>query len=317
MRHIAQVLNTVLEKDFGKAVKQIEGFVERLKVEKRGLSLEYMFLPDYVELYGLVDFEASVWAFEKITPLASCEFAVRPFIVKYPEKMMSQMLDWSLSTNHLLRRLASEGSRPRLPWAMALLDFKKDPTKMLPILENLKNDESEFVRKSVANSLNDISKDNPEITLEIVKNWQGKSKNVDRILKHGSRTLLKQGNQKALSLFGYGSVDNINLSNFSIAKKEIKIGDYLEFSFVLENQNSKDVNIRLEYAVYYRKANESLFKKVFKISEKTYSKKSVTKIQRRRSFQAFSTRKYHSGRHQVAIIVNGVEFLSESFMLYG
>lgn len=157
-----------------------------------GLMLEYGWVLDnYVEQYGLDDYETSVKAIERITQFTSCEFSVHPFIIRYPNEMMVQILIWSKHENWGVRRLASEGCRPRFPWAMALPHLKKDPALIIPILENLKNDPARFVRLSVAYNLNDIVKDNPETVMELVKRWKGESEEVDWIIKHGCRTLLK------------------------------------------------------------------------------------------------------------------------------
>ena len=140
MRHTAIVLHQFLPAEFAPAAALIEQLIRRLREEGiKESSLEYMFLPDYIETYGLDDFENSVKAMEVITQFTSCEFAVRPFLLKYGYRMMEQMVGWSLHENHKVRRLASEGMRPRLPWAMAVPALKKDPTPILPILENLKH----------------------------------------------------------------------------------------------------------------------------------------------------------------------------------
>ena len=137
-------------------------------------------------------------AIEFITQFITCEFAVRPFLLKYGDKMMNQMRAWSLHKSHKVRRLASEGSRPRLPWAMAIPALKKNPMPVLTILENLKNDPSESVRRSVANNLNDISKDRPGMVLKIANAWKGQNKETDAIVRHGCRTLLKHGHPEVL-----------------------------------------------------------------------------------------------------------------------
>jgi 3-methyladenine DNA glycosylase AlkC len=155
-------------------------------------GLVYIFLPDYIEQYGLEDFESSVKAIENVTRFVSCEFAVRPFILKYGGTMMKKMRTWSLHKSYHVRRLSSEGSRPRLPWAISIPELKKDPSPILPILENLKNDPSEWVRRSVANNLNDIAKDHPGLVIELARKWKGISRETDAIIKHGSRTLLKK-----------------------------------------------------------------------------------------------------------------------------
>lgn len=230
--------------------------------------------------------------------------------------MMKQMLVWSKHEHWGVRRLASEGCRPRLPWAMALPNLKENPAPIIPILKNLKNDPSRFVRLSVANNLNDIAKDNPEVVIDLAKRWQGESKDVDWIIKHGCRTLLKQGNSEVMKLFGFDSISNdINIENFQISIPKVKVGNSLEFSFNLLNNNNKRSKIRLEYGVYYQKANGTLIKKVHKISEKEYAENSATQISRKHSFRVVTTRKFHLGLHQVAVIINGKEFEKYDFEL--
>jgi 3-methyladenine DNA glycosylase AlkC len=174
MTHTAKVMNHFFPDDSGKATAIIKQIIENLRIAGvKEDSLEFMFFPEYIAMYGIDDYENSISAFEFITRFTSCEFAVRPYILKYEEKMLDQMLSWSKHTDNRVRRLASEGSRPRLPWAMALPNLKKNPTPILPILNNLKQDSSEIVRRSVANNLNDISKDNPEFV--IMESFQEKS----------------------------------------------------------------------------------------------------------------------------------------------
>lgn len=315
MRHISTTLKAYLPDDFIAASEILINLVEILKKENKKLGFEYMFLPDYIELYGIDHYDYSMEAIEKITQYSSCEFAIRPFIIADQQRVMKQMLAWSKHEHSWVRRLSSEGCRSRLPWAMALPEFKKNPSPILPILENLKNDESEFVRKSVANNLNDIAKDDPDLVIKIAKKWKGKTKGTDWIIKHGCRTLLKQGLPEVMPIFGYGSVENIKINDFIIKTPEVKIGDALEFSFELTNNNSKPTLIRVEYGMFYMKANGTLSKKVFKISEKVYDTNSITLIQRKQSFRIISTRKFHKGLHQVSVIVNGVEFKKHNYEL--
>jgi len=275
-----------------------------------------MILDNYVEHYGLDDYETSIKAIERVTQFTSCEFSTHPFILKYPDKMMKQMLMWSTHEHWGVRRLASEGCRPRLPWAMALPNLKKDPSPIIPILENLKNDPAKNVRLSVANNLNDIAKDNPEIVIDLAKRWKGESEQVDWIIKHGCRTLLKQGNREVMELFGFDCiVKNISIENFQISTPRVKVGDSLQFSFNLLNKNNEKTKIRLEYGIYYQKANGTLTKKVHKISEKEYTANSITCITRKHSFKVVTTRKFHLGLHQVAVIINGNEFAKYNFDL--
>lgn len=326
-KHITTILKKYLPANYKDAINKILELLDYVKITqpdfskiddtKFGLILEYgSVLDNYVEQYGLDDYETSVKAIEKITQFTSCEFAVHPFIIKYPDKMMKQMLVWSKHEHWGVRRLASEGCRPRLPWAIALPDLKENPAPIIPILENLKNDPSRFVRLSVANNLNDIAKDNPETVIDLVKKWQGESKEVDWIIKHGCRTLLKQGNAEVMELFGFNSiVKNINIENFQISTPNVKVGNSLEFSFNMLNNSNKETKIRLEYVIYYQKANGTLAKKVHKISEKKYAGNSKTQIIRKHSFRVVTTRKFHTGLHQIAVVINGNEFEKHNFEL--
>ncbi len=316
MRHITLCLHQQLSTNFEVNAKTLVAIIAQLlKNGRKENSLEYMLLPDYIEVFGQEYTDASLAAMEHITQFTSCEFAIRPFIIKSPKKILDEMLKWSTHKHPMVRRLASEGCRPRLPWAMALPALKKNPTPILPILENLKNDPSESVRRSVANNLNDISKDNPELVITIAKKWLGNNPETDWLVKHGCRTLLKQGHQEILPLFGFGAPKNILITDFKILTPKVKIGESLAFSATLTNTAKKDIKLRLEYALYYKKANGSLSKKVFKISEKIYAKASSTPIERKQSFKPITTRKFHLGEHKVALIVNGKEFEALPFEL--
>ncbi|WP_271782313.1 DNA alkylation repair protein [Aquimarina algiphila] len=316
MRHIVIALQHHLSPEYAKNVDTIIQVIHQL--QKDGVkenSLEYMFFPDFIEYYGIDEYDISIEAIEKITQFTSCEFAIRPFILAFPDKGIQQMITWSRHQHPMVRRLSSEGCRPRLPWAMALPFLKKDPTSILPILKRLKNDESESVRRSVANNLNDVSKDNPDIVIRLAHDWYGKSKNIDWLVKHACRTLLKQGNMKTMKLFGYGAIDTIKIEDLQIHTPKVRIGSALEFTFRLSNTGNSSSKLRLEYGLYYQKANGSLSKKVFKISEKIYPEKSSTLIHRKQSFKIITTRKFHTGLHQLSIIINGHEFEKYNFEL--
>jgi 3-methyladenine DNA glycosylase AlkC len=308
MRHTTLVLHHFLPGEFHLDAKIIENILRKLRQNNTTENtLEYMFLADYVEVFGIHDFDPSVKLFEIITPFTSCEFAVRPFIVKYGDKMINRMHQWSLHKNHHVRRLASEGSRPRLPWAIALPTLKKDPGPILPLLENLKTDSSEYVRRSVANNLNDIAKDNPDIVISIARQWKGISPETDAIIKHGCRTLLKQANPEILIYYGLHDNSKIELSDFAILTPEVKIGNDLFFSFTIHNKNGKEKTLRLEYAVYYLLNNGRHTRKVYKISERQFQVNESANICRKQSFRIITTRKFYTGQHKLSIIINGQE----------
>lgn len=316
MRHITIVLKNHLSDDFNENADTILRLIPQLK--KNGFksnNLEFIFFPDFIEIYGIENYKKSVEVFEQITEFVSCEFAVRPFIIRYRDEMIKQLLLWSTHEDAMVRRLATESCRPRLPWAMAIPFLKQDPAPIIPILEKLKNDESESVRRSVANNLNDISKDNPNTVISLVKKWQGATKETDWLIKHACRTLLKQGIAEVMKLFGLGYSEDIKLDNFQILTPKVKTGTFVEFTFDLKNTSTSKAKVRLEYGLYYQKANGSLSKKVFKISEKEYPEHSSTSIRRKQSFKLITTRRFHLGQHQLSIIINGEEFEKIDFEL--
>lgn len=306
MRHIALNLNEFLPFPYKKQL-------EILKIVSKDFGgFEAMFFQNFVALLGLDDFENSIKALEVFTIDSSSEFAIREFILKYEDKTMAQMKTWANSSNEHLRRLASEGCRPRLPWAVSLPKFKNNPSEVLKIIEILKNDSSKYVQKSVANNLNDISKDNPKIVIEFVKNNLGKTKSLDWICKHASRTLLKQAEKEILKLFGYFDSSFIDIKNFK-CDKEVMIQEYLNFSFDIIS--SKNIgNIRVEYAIYYKKANNKHHKKLFMITQNEIKAPQKT-FSRKQSFQDMTTRKHYKGEHFISIIINGEEKIKKEFTL--
>ncbi|MGB0390886.1 MAG: DNA alkylation repair protein [Salibacteraceae bacterium] len=316
MRHISMTLDAHLTNDYASNVKLLVDSIPFLKEQGfQPNNLEFIIYPDYLEVFGLDHYATSISAMETITQFVSCEFGIRPFIIKYESEMAKQMYRWTFHESEHVRRLASEGVRPRLPWAMGIESFKKDPIIVFSILDNLKDDESEYVRRSVANNWNDISKDHPRRVIEMAKEWLGFSKERDKLVKHACRTLLKQGDKEIMSLFGFGNIDQLNVNNFRVKTPTVKVGGILEFDFEVQNTSLSDTLLRLEYGVYYQKANGSLSRKVYKISEKKYGSMSSVSVTRKQPFKIITTRKLHLGPHQVSIIINGIELEKRNFNL--
>ena len=304
IRQITLNLGKFLPSDYKEAILIIDKVIV-----KQGSWLDgfCMFFPDFVEVFGQdeANWDISIAALERYTPYASAEFAVRPFIINHEEAMMEQMYAWSGSGNEHVRRLASEGCRPALPWGQALTKYKKDPAPILPILEKLKADSSLYVRKSVANNLNDISKTHPELVVQLAKKWYGKNDNTDWIIKHGCRTLLKKGNSEALAIFGFCNGESIDILDFKIDSKSIAIGDSFNFSFTISTKEV--VKVRLEYGIDFVKSNGKQSRKIFQISEIMLKAKEVKNYTKNHSFADLSTIKHYPGTHGIALIVNGVE----------
>lgn len=309
MRHISTTLYEFLPDEYEKSIEILKNTFTEVNSKH---ALENMIFQDFVEVYGIDKFEISMEALKYFTINSSSEFAIRQFILKYPIETMREMLLWAEDENEHIRRLSSEGCRPRLPWAIALEVFKKNPNDVLKILDILKDDTSKYVQKSVANNLNDISKDNPHTLKQLAKEWIGKSKNRDWILKHGCRTLLKQGDREILELFGFKNSGDISVS-LVVPNNKIDIGDTLNFSFSLESKKELG-KLRVEYAINFVRQNSKSATKVFQIAQGVYKQKS-REFKKHYSFKKISTRKYYPGEHELSIIVNGTTLRQKKFWL--
>ncbi|WP_262696131.1 DNA alkylation repair protein [Kordiimonas aquimaris] len=272
-------------------------------------------LTELVTIRGINEPEKAFAVLKEQTKRFSSEFAVRPLIAKYPEIAMETLMKWADDENRHVRRLASEGSRPRLPWGIRLDQFVNDPAPLLPLLEKLKDDPDEYVRRSVANNLNDIAKDHPAVVANIAEAWlKNASKNRHRLVKHACRTLIKSGDQRVLSAFGYKAV-KLNQVSFEILTPTVKYGDEaLEFELVISS-DGKPTNLMIDYAVHFMKANGSLAPKVFKWKDLKGFEDKQLKAQRKHAIKPITTRVYYPGKHKVEIFINGVSAAIADFEL--
>ena len=297
-------LRKYLPQDYKEAISVIDKVVMNYGSWLEGTG---WFFPFFVELYGVDEenWDVSIGALERYTQYASAESAVRPFIIMDEKRMMAQMFAWSKHESEHVRRLSSEGCRPALPWTQALNSFKKDPTPILPILEQLKADESVWVRKSVANNLNDISKTHPDLVVKTAKEWYGKNEHTDWIVKHACRTLLKKGNSEALAIFGLGDAAAVEVSDLALETESIRIGEDITFSFTIAAKEA--AKARLEYGIDFVKSSGKRNRKVFQISEISLKENTKKPYTRKHSFADVSTRKHYPGVHSITLIVNGAE----------
>jgi 3-methyladenine DNA glycosylase AlkC len=310
IRHITVVLHDLLPKDYRTSLEILQRVMPHVE------GLVQWVVTDYVEAYGLDDWEASIPALEEFTQRMSAEFTIRPFIVRYAERTMAQLLEWAQHESAEVRRLASEGCRPRLPWGIRLQALIGDPSPILPILEQLKNDGTESVRKSVANNLNDISKDHPDVVLNLLRRWQVDATDEVRwITRHALRTLVKQGHPEALALLGYPSDAEIAVHNLAVEPRSIQIGDELTLSFDIESLADEWLNLMIDYVVYHMRANGTLSPKVFKLTKKTVQPGEVLHIKKKHSFAPVTTRRYYPGEQAIEPKINGRSFGRVRFVL--
>ncbi|HZG83448.1 DNA alkylation repair protein [Paenibacillus sp.] len=309
MRRASTALRAGLPEAYADALDIVLAAADRC-----GSGLPQLMFPDFVEVYGEDDPDRSIPALARLTRYSSSEFAVRPFLLRYRERMLAQLLDWAEDADEHVRRLASEGSRPRLPWGMALQPFKRDPSPLLPVLEKLKADPSEYVRRSVANHLNDISKDHPTLVLDIARRWLGRHPHTDWIVRHACRTMLKKGVPEALALFGVADAAGVRVERLALESDAIPWGGELRGAFDVVVEGGAARKLRVEYAIDYVKANGTRSRKVFKLSEREFAS-GETRLAFRQSFRDMTTRKHYPGEHRAAVIVNGTELAAVSFAL--
>ena len=307
IRHIVICLSEVLPEEYSDALPILE------TIAKDFSGLSHLVFPYFIELHGLERPVESLPALARLTLGSSSEFAVRPFIESNQSAVLNLMLQWTQHPNAHIRRLASEGCRPRLPWGRALVALKINPEPLRPILDALRTDNSLYVRKSVANNLNDISKDHPEWVLDWCIQRHGQSVETDWIIKHGLRTLLKQGDVKALSLIGYKNPNGVSVENWTVAS-EVVIGQKIGFQLSLNLENFIGQKVRLEYAISFVRKQKIPYRKLFKISE-FFAITAVKSINKHHDFKPISTRTYYPGKHKVELLVNGVVMAESEFML--
>ncbi len=279
----------------------------------RGFAI--MPMADFIAEIGINEPQQSFDVLEEMTKRFSAEFAVRPFIINDPKGAMERFAKWAKSENAHVRRLASEGCRPLLPWGLRLQDFVKDPAPILPILEELKDDPTEYVRRSVANNINDIAKNQPDLVAEIAAKWlKGASKNRERLVRHACRTLIKKGHKPTLKALGYDDL-NADLVSFSLENDQIKLGEAVNFSFALKPTTNTTQPIILDYAIHFKKANGSTAPKVFKLKTGSLAAGETLQIEKSHIIKKITTMVFYEGEHQLELLANGKSLGSLPFHL--
>jgi 3-methyladenine DNA glycosylase AlkC len=300
MRHTSVTLHQHLPQDYSKTISILREVIPLLPTGYTALVF-----PDYVSQYGTHDFKTSLNALHAFTRFGSSEFAIRTFLKLDFDQTIQHLYKWSEDENEHVRRLSSEGSRPRLPWSFKLDAVIQNPTHTQPILENLKQDESLYVRKSVANHINDFSKDSPEYVLKLVKGWDQKHPHTAWIVKRGCRSLFKQGDKKSLAAFNYTKDVQVAVKNFTLTPATVKIGGAINFAFALVSKKRSIQKLMVDYRIHYAKKSGALLPKVFKLKELSLKPGEVISISKKQRFQDFTTRKHFAGKHRLEVMVNG------------
>ena len=308
MRHASEALGQTLPADFRTALRIL------LAVESSFSGFDHLLFADFVERFGVDDWEASLPALEVLNR-TSAEFAVRPFIRRYPDRTLAQLLAWTSHPDPHVRRLSSEGCRPRLPWGTALEELKADPSPILPILERLKDDPAEGVRRSVANNLGDIAKDHPDLAVSIGARWIAESKDRAPLVKHALRDLLKKGHRGALGLVGVPRSAAVVIDRIAVVPKRVPLGGTATLRITGRSTARKAQRVRLEYAITYARPGGRTGRKVFQIADLDLAAGARLDLARKLNFADRSIRQHYAGPHVATLIVNGREAGSARFSL--
>jgi len=278
----------------------------------------FRFLPflNFVGLHGRGDRKRSLAALERLTRHFSAEFDIRGFLADDLDGTLARMAAWSKHRDWRVRRLASEGSRPLLPWGMRVPALVADPTRAAAILDRLHDDPNEVVRRSVANHLNDVAKKHPEHAVATARAWLAKPRHPDRAaatVRHALRTLVKQGHAGALDLLGFAGT--VELVGFDLATPHVTMGGHLEFAAEIRARGKGKVRLSIDYAVCHRRADGRLAPKVFKLAVREAAPGEEVRVAKRHAIRPITTRRYYAGEQAVELRVNGAVVARAAFVL--
>lgn len=316
-KHLAQTLHRHLPGDYPQALAIVLASCDQAHQRDPGLSLAaFLYLPHthFVAQFGAGHFDLSMQALHTLTQRFTAEFAIRPFLETHTEATLRQLKAWTQDANPHVRRLVSEGIRPRLPWAGRLRRFQKEPTLVLELLECLKDDPALYVRRSVANNLSDIGKDHPALLADTARRWlQGASPERRWIVAHALRYAVKRGEPGALAALGYGTVHPVELRNTAITPQKVPLGAAVTISTTLLNPSKQPMELLVDLCVHYVKANGASLPKVFKLKTLSLPPGGTAPIHKGLSLKDLSTRKHYPGLHRVTLLVNGLEQVLGAF----
>lgn len=308
-RHIANCLARALPADFPQAAQiVIDSLGPAHEVEQHSGMEAFIYLPHcmFVAHHGLNHFDAAMRANYELTKRFTAEFSVRPFIEQYPKESLALFEAWVLDPNVHVRRLVSEGTRPRLPWWGALKVFANSPESMIALLLHLRDDPHEYVRRSVANHLNDIGKEHPQLLVRTCAKWmKGASLNRQRLIKHALRSLVKQGHAEALQVLGFREAEGLTVRGGKVTPRQPSIGSAARVDFAVENCSGETQAVLVDLKVHYVKANGSLAPKVFKLTQFVLAAGESKALSHKLSFKQMTTRTHYPGKHLLEVLING------------
>ena len=315
--HVATALRTHLPADYPRAVEILVASATQPHDHRAtGGMASFLYMPHlfFVAKHGLDHFEESMRAQHALTQLFTAEWSIRAFIEKHPEKTLARLREWTADPSHHVRRLVSEGTRPRLPWAPRLRAFQKDPRPVIELLELLKDDPELYVRRSVANNLNDIGKDHPVLLAQVAKRWlRGAGEQRRWIVNHALRSAVKRADAGALGALGYGGRAAVKLRRIDVPATA-RIGGTARIGFEIHNPGRKLQRVMADMVVHFVKARGT-GAKTFKLKALTLKPGESVAVGKSIALKQLTTRKHYPGRHRVDALLNGQRLPLGSFLL--
>ncbi len=316
---IAEALHHHLPSNYEEAANVlIASLGPKLQETKQAGMAPFLYLPHvlFVAKYGLEHFEASMQAQYELTQRFTAEFSIRPFLERYPEATLARLKTWTQDPSAHVRRLVSEGTRPRLPWAPRLREFQKNPYPVLELLDLLKDDPELYVRRSVANNLNDIGKDHPSLLVEVAHRWLADATDERRwLIRHALRSAVKRADPGAIAALGFRDGVTASIGKVSITPKPVVIGNSISIVFEITNIGSQPQRLLADLRIHFVKANRKTSPKVFKLKTVELAPRETKQLGKVISLADMTTRKHYPGSHSIEILLNGQTFPLGSFEL--
>jgi 3-methyladenine DNA glycosylase AlkC len=317
--HIAHALHGHLPADFDSAAGILKASLgPRLSATEGNGMASFLYMPHvcYVAHYGADHLDTALDLQYELTQRFTAEYSIRVFLERYPQQTLARLWQWAHDPDVHVRRLVSEGTRPRLPWAPRLREFQKDPGPVIKLLELLKDDPELYVRRSVANNLNDIGKDHPDLLFETCARWLvDASAERKWLVNHALRSAIKRGEPGALQVLGYGRKPTTTLARIHFEPRRAKIGQTVRISFDVNSTARRRQSLLVDLRIHFVKADGSTRAKVFKLKQLELAAGAKTALSTRIALRQMTTRKHYPGKHQVDVMVNGVALPAGSFVV--
>lgn len=320
VRHIITVMGVHLPSSFPETADILGLVREHWQEHENDKQLQVFAawpIIDYVAEYGLNHPDIALPLLRHLTPMFSAEFAIRSFLEVHNEQTYNQMLLWCMDPDEHVRRLASEGIRPRLPWGRHLPQYIANPGPVIALLENLKDDPSDYVRRSVANNLNDISKDHPELVIETCESWMSEKVAARQwIIRHATRSLVKDGHPLVFALLGFTRSPKLDVSPPELSTRHLLLGESLTISTRIISRSQQQQHVVIDYIVHYMRSHGKTTAKVFKWKNLRLKPGQAVILEKSHPFKKITTRRHYPGQHRIEILVNGKACAATDFELH-